>query len=168
VQFKLDGSYEVGSGAMRGLNIGASFHWLAGTPLNAYGYSFLYQNWEYYLAPRGSLGRGPADWEADLHASYPVNLGSRAKLNLIADVFNLFNRQGATLLDERFNLADDGECAGVSECNGDNGWVTQPGTLTPLGTLSDPKNNAPNPDFLRKGVRFTQPLSIRLGVRITF
>ena len=37
-------------------------------PLNAYGYSSAYENWEYYLAPRGSVGRGPSDWEADLQA----------------------------------------------------------------------------------------------------
>ena len=30
-------------------------------PLNAYGYSFGYANWEYFLVPRGSLGRGPSD-----------------------------------------------------------------------------------------------------------
>lgn len=168
VQVKLDGSYEFSTGAMKGLNLGASFHWLAGTPLNAYGYSFLYQNWEYYLAPRGSLGRGPADWEADFHASYPVRLGSRARLNLIADIFNIFNRQSTTLLDERFNLPSHGDCAGISDCNGDNGWATQPGTLTPLGSLSDPRNNAPNPDYLKKGLRFTAPFSLRLGARITF
>ena len=61
VQLKLDGSYEFSSGAMNGLNLGLSYHWLSGTPLNAYGYSLAYQNWEYYLVPRGSLGRGPSD-----------------------------------------------------------------------------------------------------------
>jgi hypothetical protein len=170
VQLKLDGSYEFGKGAMKGLNLGVSYHWLAGTPLNAYGYSFLYNNWEYYLVPRGSLGRGPADWEADLHASYPVKLGSRAKVHFIADVLNLFNRQGTTLLDERYNLVSNGDCAGIpaSQCNGDNGWATQPNTLTPLGSLSNPRTSAPNPDYLKKGLRFTAPFSLRLGVRITF
>lgn len=171
VQLKLDGSYEFGAGKMKGLNVGASFHWLAGTPLNAYGYSFLYANWEYYLVPRGSLGRGPADWEADLHVSYPFKIGSRRTLNLIADVFNVFNRQGSTLLDERYNLPSDGSCAGFpnpAQCNHDNGWATTPDTLTPLGTLSDPRATATNPDFLRKGLRFTAPISLRLGVRFTF
>jgi len=172
VQIKLDGSYEFSKGAMKGLNFGASFHWLAGTPLNAYGYSVAYANWEYYLVPRGSLGRGPADWETDFHVSYPVKVGSRARLNLIADVFNAFNRQASTLLDERYNLASSGGCGpnGVPSalCNHDGGWSTSPNTLTPLGTLSNPRTSSPNPDYLKKGLRFTAPLSLRLGVRFTF
>ncbi len=44
------------SGPVNGLNLALSTHWFSGTPLNAYGYSFAYANWEYYLTPRGSLG----------------------------------------------------------------------------------------------------------------
>ena len=53
VQIKLDGSYEFSKGALTGLNLGLSTHWYAGTPLNAYGYSAAYQNWEYYLVRAG-------------------------------------------------------------------------------------------------------------------
>ncbi|HXW07766.1 MAG TPA: TonB-dependent receptor [Vicinamibacterales bacterium] len=166
-QLKFDGSYEVQGGAVRGLNLALSTHWYSGGPLNAYGYSTPYANWEYYLVPRGSLGRGPSDWEADIHASYPIRLGATSRLNLVMDIFNLFDRQEAFQLDERYNLARDGRCAGIPEdlCNGDNGWLTTPGTLDPLGSLSDPRATAPNPDYLRKGVAFTLPRSIRFGVR---
>jgi hypothetical protein len=165
-QIKFDGSYDVPRGVLTGLNLGVSTRWYSGLPLNAYGYSFLYSNWEYYLAPRGSLGRGPSDWEADLNASYPVRLGS-ARLNLVMDVFNLFNRQKATVLDERYNLIQDAECAGLpaSGCNGDNGWIAQPGTVNPVGSLSNPSATATNPDYRQKGITFTQPRSIRIGVR---
>jgi hypothetical protein len=83
------------------------------------------------------------------------------------DIFNLFDRQEAIQLDERYNLARDGRCAGIPEdlCNGDNGWLTTPGTLDPLGSLSNPRATATNPDYLQKGVLFTQPRSIRFGVR---
>ncbi len=30
----------------------------------------------YYLTPRGSLGYGPADYETDIHVSYPIKFGS--------------------------------------------------------------------------------------------
>jgi hypothetical protein len=152
------------------LNIGVSTRWYSGTPLNAYGYSFAYQNWEYYLVPRGSLGRGPSEWEADIHASYPIRFGGNARMNLVMDVFNLFNRQEPTQLDERYNLANHGSCAGIDEalCNTDNGFATQPGTLTPLGSLSNPRATAPNEDFLRRGIAFTLPRSVRLGVRFTW
>ncbi len=74
VQLKFDGAYEFSSGPLTGLSVGPSFRWLAGMPLNAYGYSFAYQNWEYYLVPRGSVDRGPSDWEMDRSSlvSHPV------------------------------------------------------------------------------------------------
>ena len=170
VQLKFDGSYEVSSGAMNGLNLGASFRWFAGTPLNAYGYSFAYNNWEYYLVPRGSVGRGPSEWETDLHVSYPIRLGGERRLNLIGDIFNLFNRQAVTIYDERYNLISDAECGGIPEaiCNGDGGIATTGDSLTPVGTLSNPRGTASNPDYLKKGIFFTAPFSLRVGVRFTF
>jgi hypothetical protein len=169
-QWKLDGSYEVPRGALTGLNLGLSTRWLSGYPLNAYGHSFLYANWEYYLVPRGSVGRGPSEWEADIQVSYPVRFGGTKRMNLFMDIFNLFNRQEAIQLDERYNLIEDGGCAGIPEsaCNHDNGIITNPGTLTPVFTISDPRATATNPDYLEKGVAFTAPRSIRLGVRFTW
>lgn len=168
VQLKLDGSYEFSEGVLRGLNLGASYHWLAGTPLNAYGYSFFYGNWEYFLAPRGSMGRGPADWEADAHVSYPINLGAKVRLNLLADIFNVFNRQAVTALDERYNLISDGACGGVPAaiCNVDGGLLAKPNSLDPIGSIS--RSSASNPNYLRQGVRFTAPFSIRIGARLMF
>jgi Carboxypeptidase regulatory-like domain/TonB dependent receptor len=165
-QIKFDGSYEF----KNGFNIGLSTHWYSGQPLTAYGYSLAYQNWEYYLTPRGSLGRGPSDYEASVHLNYPIKLGNKKKLDLIADVFNVFNRQSAITLDQRYNLTKDGPCAGIPDglCNGDGGLATVPGTLTPLGQLSDAAATATNPDFLKKGIFFTLPRSIRFGLRFNF
>jgi hypothetical protein len=170
---KFDGSYEVSKGALTGMNLGLSTHIYSGLPLNAYGYSFAYQNWEYYLAPRGSVGRGPKDWETDLQLRYPIRFttGSTTKrLVLQADIFNLFNRQAIIQYDERYNLAEHGECAGIpaANCNGDNGIATTGDNLTPSFKISDPRATAPNPDYLKKGILFTQPFSLRFGVRFEF
>ncbi|HVO11929.1 MAG TPA: TonB-dependent receptor [Vicinamibacteria bacterium] len=170
-QFKFDGSYQFSKGPLNGLNLGLSTYWYSGLPLTAYGYSLAYANWEYYLTPRGSLGRGPSDWEANLHVNYPIKLDQRGtKLDLVMDIFNLFNRQSAIHLDERYNLVADGACAGIPAnlCNGDGGLATGGNTLTPLGQLSDPRSTATNPDFLKKGIDFTLPRDIRFGVRLTF
>ncbi len=168
-QFKFDGSYEF-KGALNGLNIGLSTYWYSGLPETAYGYSLAYANWEYYLTPRGSLGRGPANWEAYLHADYPIKLGQKVRLNVMADVFNLFNRQAIVQYDQRYNLVNDGACAGIPAalCNGDGGLATQGNSLTPVGQLSNPLATATNPDFLKRGTNFTLPRSIRLGLRLTF
>ncbi len=171
-QLKFDGSYVVSQGALDGLNFGGALHWYPGLPLTAYGYSFAYANWEYYLTPRGSLGYGPSDWEADLHVGYPVKIGSSMKANILMDVFNLFNRQGATILDQRYNLTSDGACAGIPSglCNGDGGLLALPNSTNPKGVIANPKATATNPDFLKEsvGTQFTLPRSLRIGVRLTF
>jgi hypothetical protein len=168
-QVKLDGSYQF-KGALDGLNVGLSTRWYSGIPENAYGYSFAYANWEYYLVRRGSVGRHPSDYDADLHVAYPVKLGNRSKLNLVVDVFNLFDRQAITQFDERYNLSQDGACAGVPDaiCNGDGGILNRPGTVDPAGSIPNPLATATNPDYLKKGIGFTGQRSLRLGVRLTF
>jgi hypothetical protein len=171
-QFKADGSYVLSGGALAGLNFGGAMHWYSGLPLTAYGYSFAYQNWEYYLTPRGSIGYGPSDWEADLHAGYPLKIGGSTKANILLDVFNVFNRQGSTILDQRYNLQQSGACGGVPSalCNGDGGLIALPNSTTPAGSIANPRATAPNPDFLKEGVgtNFTLPRSLRIGVRLTF
>jgi outer membrane receptor protein involved in Fe transport len=168
-QVKFYGSYVVTNGIANGLNIGVAAHYYSGTPLTAQGYSFAYSNWEYYLTPRGALGRGPADYEANLQFGYPIHTGA-TKVNLIADIFNVLNLQRKLALDERYNRAQGSDqCVGFSSaaaCTADGGLTAQPGTVTPIGTV-DPAL-APNPSFLKAGTLFSDPRTFRLGVRVTF
>ncbi|MEA2339327.1 MAG: hypothetical protein QOE82_3334 [Thermoanaerobaculia bacterium] len=176
-QFKFYGSYTLSSGMAKGLDLGASFHWESGLPLTGLGYEFAgYRNYEYYLTTRGALGRGPSDYEADVHAGFPIAFGG-SRLTLIADVFNIFNRQSATALDQRMDLASDGACAvfvkalGTNGCNSSNGfggWANILGTTNPVGSFTNARAAATNPSFLKQGVSFTGARSIRLGARWTF
>jgi hypothetical protein len=171
-QFKLYGSYTLDKGFANGLTVGFSTYYASGYPLNAYGYSAGYQNYEYYLAPRGSLGRGPSEYEADLHFGYPVALG-QTRLNLILDVFNILDRQAVTRVDERYNLSSDGDpCAGIPDglCGSGGGiqYAAVGEVPRPLGVIANPRATATNPDYLTGGVQFTQPRSFRLGVRLSF
>lgn len=178
-QVKFYGSYTLPSGMAKGLDLGASLHWESGLPLNGQGYEFAgYANYEYYLTPRGSLGRGPSDYEADLHAGFPISLGSGSRLTLVADIFNAFNRQSATSLDNRMDLTSSGPCAvftnafGATGCatmsNGFGGWANITGTTNPVGSFTNARAAASNPDFLKKGLTFTGARSIRLGARWSF
>jgi len=184
---KFYGSYTLGSSMAKGLDIGLAAHWESGLPLTAYGYEHAgYRNWEYYLTTRGALGRGPSDYEADVHLGYPIPLGG-SHLNLLFDVFNIFNRQSITALDNRFNLATDATCqnivdaAGNSICNnrartatgttrtvGFGGIGNVPGTTNAVGQLGNARALATNPSFLKAGTTFTGVRSIRLGARWTF
>jgi len=167
--FKFYGTYIVPSGAAHGLELGLATHWYSGTPLTAMGYANSYRNNEYYLTERGALGRGPADYEADLHFGFPINLGA-GHVKLLADVFNVFNRQAANSVDLRYNRSVDPICAGVPAaiCNGDGGILNLPGGVEPAGKITDPRATSPNPDFLKAGNSFTGQRSIRLGARYTF
>jgi hypothetical protein len=173
-QLKLDGAYQFNHGPLTNLQLGLSTHWYSGLPLTAYGYSFAYSNWEYYLTPRGSLGTGPSDYEADVHIGYPIKVGGRATATLNADIFNVLGRQAITVLDQRYNLIQDGSCAGIpdGDCNGDGGLQHAGSTLNPVAQLSNPKATATNPDFLKAsantGTPFTGQRSLRLGIRFTW
>jgi hypothetical protein len=167
--FKFYGSYTIPSGVAHGLELGLATHYYSGTPLTAMGYANSYRNWEYYLTPRGSLGRGPADYEADVHLGFPISF-SAGHVNLLLDVFNILNRQAANSLDLRYNRSQDPTCSGIPAaiCNGDGGILNQAGGVLPAGKIDNPRATATNPDFLRGGNSFTGPRAIRLGARFTF
>jgi outer membrane receptor protein involved in Fe transport len=170
-QLKFYGSYQFSGGSMlNGLDVGVAAHYASGTPLTAVGYSPGYANWEYYLTTRGAIGRGPADYEADFHVDYPVKFGT-GRMSIVADVFNVLDRQAKTALDQRYDRVQDStganRCPGFeSICNGAGGIAAIPGTVNPVGTVN--LANAPNPDFLKAGTAFTAPRTFRLGARYTF
>ncbi|MDP9361465.1 MAG: TonB-dependent receptor [Acidobacteriota bacterium] len=168
-QLKFYGSYTIPGGLAHGLELGLATHYYSGTPLTAMGYANSYRNNEYYLTPRGALGRGPADYEADIHVGLPIAVG-RSGLRLSLDVFNILNRQAPNALDLRYNRSVDPICSGIPAalCNGDGGLVNVPGTVTPVGSIANPHATAPNPDFLKAGTSFTGQRSLRLGARWTF
>ena len=119
------------------------------------------------------LGRGPADYEMDLHVDYPIKFSSAGRVSVIADVFNVLDRQAKTAFDIRYNRAQDQACTGfvataapADPCNGDGGIATQPNTLIPVGKIDLSK--APNPDFLKAGTAFTGQRTFRLGARFSF
>jgi outer membrane receptor protein involved in Fe transport len=173
-QVKFYGSYTMPAGFAKGLDIGGAFRYQSGAALTGQGFEFAgYRNYEYYLTERGSLGRGPSDYEADLHLGFPIQLGAN-RLSLLFDVFNVFNRQSITSIDNRMNLGTEAPCevfahdGGAAVCNGFGGWANIPGTNKPAGKFADARAAATNPDFLTKGLAFTGVRSIRLGARFSF
>ena len=94
---------------------------------------------------------------------------------MIADIFNLFDRQAITQFDERYNLMSDGDCGGIPDglCNGDGGIVTTGNSLTPAGADHQSARDGDQPGLPEEGTGqpdagFTGQRSLRLGVRFTF
>ncbi len=150
-QFKVDGYYSFPFG----LNLGISAYYRTGVPVTAYGYSFGYENWEYYLSERGAFGRTDDEYEADLHVGYPLTV-SGVQVNLMVDVFNVLNRQGETNRNMQYDVIDD-----YYPMDYDTGEVLPP--IVP----GDSERPPTNPAFNQTSA-WQEPRSIRLGVRVTF
>ena len=105
------------------LSVGLVTYYRTGTPISRIGLSSAYNRYEFFLLPRGSEGRVPADYEADLHFGYPLNLGP-VTLTTLVDVFNVLNRQRPIAVDQRYNVAEfddpNQQCAKGSDANGCN------------------------------------------------
>ncbi|HTM19999.1 MAG TPA: TonB-dependent receptor [Kofleriaceae bacterium] len=99
--FKLDGYYtrELGKNAV---TTGVRLRALSGTPVSALARHYRYGPDESFLLPRGALGRGDVDWGFDLHLGMARKLGQSTSLELYADLFNLFDRQGTFDVVQRY------------------------------------------------------------------
>ncbi len=133
-QFKASGLYLTDFD----LSIGVAAYYRTGTPLTRYGFSDAYNRYEFFLTERGAEGRTPDVYDLDLHLGYPIEVG-RAEINLLLDVFSLFDAQRPLLLDQRWGFQE-----------ADNA------SPTPV-----------NPNYLQPVLR-TPPTTARLGVRVSF
>ncbi len=156
VQWKFDGIYRFNFG----LSTGLSTFYTDGTPITAMGYSLAYNNWEYYLSERGAFGRSDSYWEADIHLGYPLKLGSKLELNLLVDIFNIFNNQNETRRDIRYTNANSPDFT-YEVIDWDTGLPVAP--IEPGDTDRPPTNEGWNTTN-----RWTQPTTVRLGVRLSF
>jgi hypothetical protein len=120
------------------LSVGLAAYYRTGTPWTRYGYSDAYGRYEFFLTRRGGEGRMPSTYEADLHLGYPVPIGP-VDVNLLVDVFSIFNAQRAVILDQRWGFQE-----------ADNA------SPTPV-----------NPDYGEPTLR-TPPTIVRFGVRVSF
>jgi outer membrane receptor protein involved in Fe transport len=104
-QLKLYGNYTLSS-----LNLGAGINVGSGRPLTALASNPVYDNsGEIPEGPRGSgiqtrddgfRERTPMQASVDLHADYAFKLGGQRRFTIIADVFNLTDRQEAANYDD--------------------------------------------------------------------
>ena len=111
---KLFGTY----GITENFRVGANLNSTSGRPLSRIGFvpsdtpggANLYTTASTYyylnsagvtvLGQRGSEGRTPWNHTLDLQAAYTMNMGSKNKLTLQADIFNVFNSQQPSELNE--------------------------------------------------------------------
>jgi hypothetical protein len=124
-----------------GLTVGASGYWTSGTPLNDLGTTSISDGgWPVFLQPRGSAGRTPAIWDANLRFVYDLagDLNTSWHPRVILDVLHIFSQKKAVDFDQMHYWGSD---------------------------TSDP--NALNATF-NQPIAFQPPMSARLGMELNF
>jgi outer membrane receptor protein involved in Fe transport len=98
-----------------------------------------WSGYDWFATPRGSYGRTPWTWTLDLGVQYNFTLPMKSTLGLRVDVFNVFNLQRATGVDQIWEIQNE-----------------QGGPIYP------------NPNFGRATGYQDPPRTFRLGLRWTF
>jgi len=142
-QFKVFGSYRADFGLVSGLNM----WYMTGNPISKLGADRSYGLDERFVTPRGSEGTSDSWLNFDLSFSYPIQLGD-FQLDLMLDIFNIFDNQVAVEVDQRWTTFDPSDYPGgeAPPNEGADIWQENPTWGEPL-VFSPPRN-------FRVGVRF--------------
>jgi hypothetical protein len=88
------------------IDAGVTFRTHSGEPTNYYGAHPTYGVDESFLLPRGSGARLPWVHGVDTHLGVAIKLAKESSLVIGADIFNLFNFQAATAVDNTFTRSE--------------------------------------------------------------
>jgi hypothetical protein len=162
-QFRLDAVYT----APFGVSVGLQAYVRSGVPTSREGYYNSAYTTELFLDQRGTNGRLPVDYEANLSLGYNVRFGPVTVTPQLY-LFDVLNRQTVTAIDERFNTSGSYITRVGSPFYGQAG--VEPGHIGPDGTLCPATSTAPcsdNPDY-RKATARVAPRSLRAALKISF
>ncbi len=162
-QFRLDTVYT----APFGLSVGFQAYLRSGNPTSRDGYFNSFYTTELFLDQRGSNGRLPTDYEANISLAYNIAVGP-VTITPQLYVFNLLNRQTPTSVDQRFNPNGSFVTNTASPFYGQAG--VEPGTLGPDGTACPTNATGPctdNPDYRKVTSRIGARL-LRAALKFTF
>ena len=157
---KVDGFYQFDLKEAGIVILGGSFRGQSGIAHNTLGSHWGYGPQESYILPRGSANRSPFVWSGDLKATYGRNIGKAQRVEIFADIFNVFNNQDETDNDEAYTAdnmnpivgGDTSELAHSKSIDG--GGAEQ--NFTPVKNKNYGKLNARQaPRQIRFGLRYT-------------
>ncbi len=151
---KVQGSYFIPFG-QNTIVAGLAFNMQSGTPIEVLGANTLYGVSETFILPRGSGGRTPTLTSFDLHVSYRRQLSRLFGFEAYVDIFNLFDQQEVTVVDEQYTTS--------------NVNPIENGKIADLVNLKQVNGNQPllNPNYGHP-LAYQAPLSMRVGLRLSF
>ncbi len=152
------------------LSVGLSYVGRSGAPLNYLGAHYLYGLGEAFILPRGSAGR--LDWvnSIDSHVGLSYHFARGYTLSAGADIFNLFNFQTATAVDQNYTFATVQPIQGGSPSDLNTCDATNPAQRTQCNLKNfdgTPFSGAANPNFKRP-IAYQLPRSFRFTARVSF
>jgi outer membrane receptor protein involved in Fe transport len=154
---KVDGYYKLDAKELGSFVFGTSVRASSGVPHNILGAHPVYGTGETYILPRGTAQRSPFTTRFDVHAAYGRKLNRSTALEAFVRVFNVFNQQPETNVDENYTYDDVNPCA--TDCD--------PNDLEHMKVAGENRTIEVNPNFGNVNRR-QAPLSVQLGARLTF
>jgi outer membrane receptor protein involved in Fe transport len=159
---KIDGFYSFDLKKAGLFILGATVRAQSGTPHNTLAAHPVYGGGESYLLPRGALYRSPASARFDTHLSYGYQINKTTRLEGFVDIFNLFNTQTETDIDEIYTV--------------DSSLPIVGGDAKDLlhAKLTDPASTRQSNAVVSKNLNYGKltghqsPLTGQLGFRLTF
>jgi hypothetical protein len=175
---KLYGAKEFTLAGWASLTLGLSYRGRSGTPLNYLGSHPIYGANEALVLPRGDGGRTPWVHTVDARLGVNFKITKDNTLTVSADFFNLFNFAAPTKIDETFTsedvrpvtaknlcVAKDGVGCAVDPISGGAPAAGAQPLLTTDGTPVDVTGLFAN---YKRPLTYQSPLSVRLGLRLSF
>jgi hypothetical protein len=159
---KIDGFYLFDFKKAGQLTTGASFRALSGIAHNALASHPTYGTGESYVLPRGAIERSPVTTQTDIHVAYGYQINKTTKLEGFVDIFNLFNAQEETDVDEIYTFD-----SAVPIVGGDRADLQHLKTQDIATGLETQTTAIPNKNFAKLSSR-QAPTSVRLGFRLIF
>jgi hypothetical protein len=153
---KLYGAKEFPVTGKLSLNLGMSYRGTSGGPINIVGSHYIYGPDFTFILPRGAGGRLPFVHNIDTRLAANYKLSGNMVASLSVDVFNLFNFQAVTAVDQRYTAETVDAILG--------GSLADLQTLKARGTDRVAVSNS---NFL-KPTAYQSPRSIRFGARLSF
>ncbi|HEY6561312.1 MAG TPA: TonB-dependent receptor, partial [Polyangiaceae bacterium] len=150
------------------ITTGLGYRGRSGAPTNYFGSHPVYSIKEVLILPRGSGERTPWVHSIDPHVGYSVDITKSSTFEVAVDVFNVFNFQAVTRVDENFTTENVLPIANGS--TGDLAGCKDPtrGACNMTSSAGAPiDSSAVNSNF-GNPIAYQEPLTVRFGARLTF
>lgn len=172
-QLKIFGAKDFSVTKWMNINVGLTFRTRSGEPTGHLGAHTLYGPDEAFILPRGSGARLPWIHNFDSHVGFAFRLSKESELSVGIDMFNIFNFQGVTAIDDSFTFAPvrpikDGTTDDLPVKDADGNWNCAPPQCKLQYDTGEPFDGVDvNPNFGNPSA-YQAPRTFRFSAKVTF